>query len=40
MAERHPIHLPRQWSQHVKSGVLHAISLASVVWPHRNRRPS
>jgi len=26
-----PIGLPRQWSRHVKAGVLHAISLASVV---------
>ena len=26
-----PIRLPRQWPGHVKSGILHAISLASVV---------
>lgn len=25
------IRLPRQWPRHVKSGILHAISLASVV---------
>ena len=31
MAHRKPIRLPRQWTQHVKSGILHAISLASVV---------
>ena len=31
MAVRPPIRLPRQWSRHVKSGILHAISLASVV---------
>ena len=34
MAKRPPIRLPRQWSRHVKSGVLHAISLASVVLAH------
>ena len=38
MAERHPIRLPRQWSQHVMSGVLHAISLASVVLAHARGR--
>ena len=31
MASRRPIPLPRQWKSHVKAGVLHAISLASVV---------
>ena len=31
MATRRQIRLPRQWTEHVKSGVLHAISLASVV---------
>ncbi len=31
MANRPPIRLPRQWPQHVKAGILHAISLASVV---------
>ena len=31
MATRRQIRLPRQWTAHVKSGVLHAISLASVV---------
>ena len=30
MAVGPPIRLPRQWSRHVKAGVLHAISLASV----------
>ena len=31
MAKRPSIRLPRQWPEHIKSGVLHAISLASVV---------
>ena len=31
MAVRPPIRLPSQWPRHVKSGILHAISLASVV---------
>jgi len=31
MAGSRPIGLPRQRSRHVKTGVLHAISLASVV---------
>ena len=31
MAVRPPMRLPRQWSRHVQSGILHAISLASVV---------
>ena len=30
MASRWQIRLPRQWREHVKSGILHAISLASV----------
>ena len=30
MADPIPIRLPRQWSKHVKTGILHAISLASV----------
>jgi putative transposase len=30
MADPSPIRLPRQWSRHVKTGILHAISLASV----------
>ncbi len=31
MAVLPPVRLPRQWPRHVKSGILHAISLASVV---------
>ena len=31
MAVRSSIRLPRQWPRHVKSGILHAVSLASVV---------
>ena len=31
MATRPPIRLPRQWPRHVKSGILHAVSLAGVV---------
>jgi len=34
MAVRPRIPLPAQWPKHVKSGVLHAISLASVVLAH------
>jgi len=30
MANRPPIRLPRQWPECIKSGILHAISLASV----------
>ena len=30
MAKRRSIRLPRQWPEHIKSGVLNAISLASV----------
>ncbi len=32
MASRRQIRLPRQWPEHVKSGILHAISLASVAF--------
>ncbi len=38
MADRRPIRLPRQWPEHVKSGILHAISLASVVLSHARGR--
>jgi len=38
MAARRPIRLPAQWSAHVKSGVLHAISLASVVLSYARGR--
>ena len=31
MATPWPIRLPRQWKKHVRSGVLHAISLAGTV---------
>ena len=31
MAVRPPIRLPKHWPRHVRSGVLHAISLASIV---------
>ncbi len=30
MSARRPIRLPKQWPEHIKSGILHAISLASV----------
>ena len=30
MTDRCPIRLPKQWPEHVKTGILHAISLASV----------
>jgi hypothetical protein len=30
MASRRQIRLPRQWPRHIKSGILHAKSLASV----------
>ncbi len=30
MPVRRPIRLPKQWPEHIKSGILHAISLASV----------
>ena len=38
MAARRPIRLPAQWPAHVKSGVLHAISLASVVLSYARGR--
>ncbi len=30
MSARRPLRLPKQWPEHIKSGILHAISLASV----------
>jgi len=39
MAARPPIRLPRQCSRHVKLGILHAISLASVVVTVARGRP-
>ena len=38
MASRPLIRLPRQWPEHIKSGVLHAISLASVVLSYARGR--
>jgi len=38
MAVRRPIRLPKQWPAHVKSGVLHAISLAGVVLTYARAR--
>ena len=38
MASRPRIRLPRQWSRHVKSGVLHAVSLASVALSYARGR--
>jgi hypothetical protein len=38
MAKRPSIRLPRQWPKHVKSGVLHAISLASVILSYARGR--
>ena len=38
MSARRPIRLPKQWPAHVKSGVLHAISLASVVLSYARGR--
>jgi len=38
MADRRPIRLPRQWPEQVKSGILHAISLASVVLSYARGR--
>jgi hypothetical protein len=35
---RQPVRLPRQWSKHVKSGILHAISLASVALSYARGR--
>ena len=31
MANRPPIRLPRQWPECIKSGIIHAISLAGAV---------
>ena len=33
-----PTRLPKQWPEFIKSGVLHAISLATVVLSHARRR--
>ncbi len=33
-----PIRLPKQWPEHIKSGILHAISLASVVLSYARGR--
>ncbi len=38
MAGHRPIRLPKQWSKHVKAGVLHAISLASVALAYARGR--
>ena len=38
MPVRRPIRLPKQWPNHIKSGILHAISLASVVLTHARGR--
>ncbi len=38
MAVRRPIRLPKQWPAHVKPGILHAISLASVVLSYARGR--
>ena len=38
MAVSRQIRLPKQWRQHVKAGVLHAISLASVVLSYARGR--
>jgi putative transposase len=38
MAGHRPIRLPKQWSKHVKAGVLHAISLASVALSYARGR--
>ena len=35
---RRPIRLPRQWSSHVKSGILHAVALASVALSYARGR--
>ena len=37
---RRPIRLPKQWSKHVKSSVLHAIALASVAVSYARGRAS
>jgi transposase-like protein len=38
MAGHRPIRLPKQWSKHVKAGVLHAISLAGVALAYARGR--
>jgi len=38
VTSRYLIRLPRQWPRHVKSGILHAISLASVVLSYARGR--
>jgi len=38
MSTAPPIRLPRQWPRHVKAGILHAISLASVVLSYARGR--
>jgi len=38
MTVRRPTRLPKQWPHHIKSGVLHAISLASVVLSYARGR--
>jgi putative transposase len=35
---RHSVRLPKQWSRHVKSGILHAVSLASVALSYARGR--
>ena len=37
---RRPIRLPKQWSKHVKSSVVHAIALASVAVSYARGRAS
>ena len=38
MAGHRPIRLPKQWSKHVRAGVLHAVSLASVTLAYARGR--
>ncbi len=38
MANRTPIRLPKEWPRHIKTGILHAISLASVALAHARGR--
>ncbi len=38
MANRTPIRLPKEWPRHIKTGILHAISLASVALAHPRGR--
>jgi len=40
MTTRRPISLPKQRPEHVKSGILHAISLASIVLAYARGRAS